>query len=301
MNEDEVASNPNIVAHLILTQVVSYSRKLGASKENPFIIAMDSSPSWRHDYYLENRSKFPNMKDMTYKGNRKSKEDEILDWKLIKEIALDVCEALKSYSDFHMIKIDRCEADDIIAVLANNAPQNEFVWIVSSDKDFVQLQSDKCKIFDPLKQLFKPEQNIDLFKKIHTIIGDKSDNILAIKPRTGEKTALKLLNDLDDMLATDPDLRARYKFNEDLILFENIPSDIKDLILSSIVEQERIFNFNTMGLIKTFMKYNLVKHTEDVYAFRLPNSSGKNNLTMQITDSKKNESIETSNLEDFFS
>lgn len=296
MNQDEVLSNPNFVGHLILTQIVSYSRKLGVSKQNPLVICMDSSPSWRHDYYLKNRTQFTDLKDMEYKGNRK--KDEVLPWDKIKEISTEICMALQEYSDFYVLKIDKCEADDIIAVLAEEFGDSE-VWVVSSDKDFIQLQTENVKIFDPLKQTFKPEQNIDLFKKIHTMIGDKTDNILAIRSRLGEKTALKIVKDLDDLLATDPVLRARYKFNADLILFENIPSEIKNVILSKFKDQK--FSFNNMNLLKTFMKYGLAKHAEDIYSFKLSDTASKTKTTKFFDEVKNNIEKSESNLEDFFS
>jgi 5'-3' exonuclease len=296
MNQEEVVSNPNFVAHLILTQVVSYARKLAVSKQNPFVICMDSSPSWRHDYYIKNCSQFDDLKEMKYKGNRKT--DDVLPWDKIKEISTEICMALQAYSDFYVLKIDKCEADDIIAVLAEKFGDSD-VWVVSSDKDFVQLQTENVKIFDPLKQTFKPEQNIDLFKKIHTMIGDKTDNIPAIRSRLGEKTALKIVKDLDELLASDPILRARYKFNADLILFENIPSEIKTIILTEFNNQT--FSFNNMNLMKTFMKYGLSKHAEDIYSFKLSETASKTKTTKFFDEIKNDSEKSESNLEDFFS
>lgn len=94
--------------------------------------------------------------------------------------------------------IDDIEADDAIAYFANLC-KNEVI-IVSSDKDFLQLSTEKIKIFSPIKKiLYDPETIYNeygvypwnyIFMKI--INGDKSDNIPGISG-FGAKTILKRL------------------------------------------------------------------------------------------------------------
>lgn len=87
--------------------------------------------------------------------------------------------------------IDKVEADDIIAVLANKLVEkhNSTCFIVSSDKDFVQLVTDKIILYRPMeKEYYTPKvvkekfgvspQNFILYK---TLLGDNSDNIPGVK------------------------------------------------------------------------------------------------------------------------
>ena len=87
--------------------------------------------------------------------------------------------------------IDKVEADDIIAVLANKLVKkhNSTCFIVSSDKDFVQLVTDKIILYRPMeKEYYTPKvvkekfgvspENFIIYK---TLLGDNSDNIPGVK------------------------------------------------------------------------------------------------------------------------
>lgn len=99
------------------------------------------------------------------------------------------------------------------------------------------------------------------------MIGDKSDNILAIRPRLGEKTAEKLHPTLVEILATDPDAREKYLFNSILIDFDNIPEYI---ITNILAQYEKPFlNYNAMELAKMFQRYGLANIGERISSFKL--------------------------------
>ena len=87
--------------------------------------------------------------------------------------------------------LDKVEADDIIAVLAEKLVEkhNSTCFIVSSDKDFLQLVTDKIILYRPMeKEYYTPKvveeklgllpENFILYK---TVVGDNSDNIPGIK------------------------------------------------------------------------------------------------------------------------
>ena len=87
--------------------------------------------------------------------------------------------------------IDKVEADDIISVLATKLVEkhNSTCFIVSSDKDFVQLVTDKIILYRPMeKEYYTPKavkekfgvspNNFILYK---TLLGDNSDNIPGVK------------------------------------------------------------------------------------------------------------------------
>ena len=297
MNKEQVKENPEFLSHLLISQILGFASKLGASKQNKLVLAIDST-SWRKQYYEDNKKQFPEMQAMTYKGNRV--KDQTIDWESVFTVIDATLTVIKNFTDFYVVKVEDAEADDIIAVLTQEYACKETIWIASSDKDFIQLQNTpRVNIYDPLKQAFKPDQNVEMFKKIHTMIGDASDNIPAIKSRLGEKTALKILKDLDTLLATNPDMRAHYQFNEHLILFEHIPDEIRNKIIDEFKNQT--YDYNGMKLLTEFTKLKLVKYTEDINRFKLSENEVKTKLNQHFIENATNTEMSNRNLEDFFS
>jgi DNA polymerase-1 len=98
------------------------------------------------------------------------------------------------------------EADDVIATISKRFEQEMPVRIVSSDKDLLQVVSDRIRLLRPgkgglLEEEFDtvrlhetygltPEQFIDF----QALMGDATDNVPGV-PGVGEKTALKLIKD----------------------------------------------------------------------------------------------------------
>jgi len=105
-----------------------------------------------------------------------------------------------------VIAMDGYEADDIIGTLARHAADEGFeVFMVTPDKDFCQLVTERVRIFKPGRQgsghevlgieevrarwgIGRVEQIIDILG----LMGDASDNIPGV-PGVGEKTAQKLI------------------------------------------------------------------------------------------------------------
>ncbi|MCW5744712.1 MAG: DNA polymerase I [Alphaproteobacteria bacterium] len=110
------------------------------------------------------------------------------------------------------IEMEGFEADDLIATYARIAvAAGADVTIVSSDKDLMQLVSDKVAMFDPIKlrklgreaviEKFgvPPEKVVD----VQALAGDSTDNVPGV-PGIGIKTAAQLITeygDLDTLLA----------------------------------------------------------------------------------------------------
>jgi len=92
------------------------------------------------------------------------------------------------------------EADDIIASYVSKI-KDQKINIISSDKDLMQLMSDRVRIYDPMKQKYITEE--DVFKKfgvdskkildVLSLMGDSSDNVPGV-PGIGPKTAAELIN-----------------------------------------------------------------------------------------------------------
>ena len=120
----------------------------------------------------------------------------------------------KSVKAFNLPSIEllNYEADDLIATYAKQITEaGAKVTVISSDKDLMQLVSNKVRLFDPMKSRVigekeviekfgvKPDQVID----VQSLAGDSSDNVPGV-PGIGIKTAAELINkykNLDKLLS----------------------------------------------------------------------------------------------------
>jgi DNA polymerase-1 len=104
------------------------------------------------------------------------------------------------------------EADDILGTIARKASSEGMnVFIVTGDKDMLQLVNDKVKIYDPMKEKVLDEEFIrekygegpERITEFMALTGDAVDNIPGIKG-VGEKTAKELLSQfgsIEDLLS----------------------------------------------------------------------------------------------------
>jgi DNA polymerase-1 len=150
-------------------------------------------PTFRHKMYPE------------YKANRSEMPEDLA-------AQLPLFFKLFEAMNIPMIRRPGIEADDIAGTLAHKLANKDLhVYIVSGDKDFMQLVNDHVFVYQPkkgdesviidregvrLKFGVLPEQVIDCL----TIIGDTSDNVPGVHG-IGEKGAEKLLNDYGSLNA----------------------------------------------------------------------------------------------------
>ncbi len=146
-----------------------------------------------------------------YKANRPEPPDDLIpQFKLVREAtdAFSVCR----------IERDDYEADDLIAAYAQAAVKaGATVTVVSSDKDLMQLVSDRVQLLDPIKNRpigaaevhekfgVAPDRVID----VQALIGDSVDNVPGV-PGIGVKTASELINaygTLENLLAHAQDIK----------------------------------------------------------------------------------------------
>ena len=122
-----------------------------------------------------------------------------------------------------VISIDGLEADDIIGYLANKFQahdETQKVTIMSADKDFLQLVSDKVHCYSPTKKkIYTPKEVLEEygvsssnFLNYKILMGDTSDNIPGITG-LGPKKLIKLFPELisdtkvelDEIISTSAD------------------------------------------------------------------------------------------------
>ncbi|KJU86317.1 DNA polymerase I [Candidatus Magnetobacterium bavaricum] len=160
---------------------------------NAIAVAFDSAqPTQRHRLYP------------AYKAQRPHPPDE-----LIAQLApiRDILQAL----DVKTFAIPGVEADDILATVARRvAAEGSTVYIVSSDKDLLQVLAPRISIYDPVKDVELDVQHVlrrfglppGRVPEVMALTGDTSDNIPGVKG-VGEKTAIELMrqfSSLDELI-----------------------------------------------------------------------------------------------------
>lgn len=158
---------------------------------------------------------FREKKYPAYKAQRPRMDPELRE-------QLEWVDKLVEAHHFPRLRAPGFEADDVIGTLTRQATEAGMeVYIISGDKDFAQLISDRVRMVDTLRDItFDPELVRkkwgvlpDKFVDFLAMTGDKVDNIPGI-PGVGAKTAAKLLDtygDLDGILAHIDDLKGKQK------------------------------------------------------------------------------------------
>src|SRR5688572_10519497 len=160
------------------------------NKQKPSYLAVcfdTAAPTERHTDFAD------------YKANRQETPEDI-------SLAVpDIKEIIRGFN-IPIMELDGYEADDVIGTLSRKAADAGYeVYMVTPDKDYGQLVTDKIKIYKPGYQggdveIMGPEEvcakwnikNVSQVIDILGLMGDAVDNIPGIAG-IGEKTAAKLL------------------------------------------------------------------------------------------------------------
>jgi len=139
-------------------------------------------PTFRHEMYKE------------YKANRPAMPDDMA-------VQIPYIKEITAAFNLPIIEMAGYEADDLIGTLARQAEQKGFkVVMITGDKDFMQLVTEKTAIWDPMKEAatdlrtirenfgLEPQQMIE----VQGLSGDSTDNIPGV-PGIGPKTARDLI------------------------------------------------------------------------------------------------------------
>lgn len=186
--------------------------------------------TFRDDQAAEMPSFLKNGKEVVYEGYKANREAMPED--LRKQIPY-IVEALEAYQ-IPIYKMAGYEADDLLGTLAVKASHRGYeVWVVSGDKDMMQLVNDRVTVYNPQKDIIAdPAKVEELFgvppSKVIDVMalrGDTIDNVPGA-PGIGEKGSSELIaqfGTLDELLAnTDKVTRKNYResleANRDMVL-----------------------------------------------------------------------------------
>ena len=191
---------------------------------------------WRHKLVVS--------KDETeqYKGERPDLEGKYNFRNLFKETYSKIIPKSKKEKPYpiHQLKFKETEADDIIASICmymKENDKNQEIIIVSGDDDFTQLGRKNVSILNfRKKKLIKfTEEETSEKLRLKIIMGDKSDNIPSIFPKSRKEVNLKTRKavkeskeEMDKFLEENPEIEKKYKLNEKLIDFSKIPKKIQN-------------------------------------------------------------------------
>ncbi len=144
--------------------------------------------TFRHEIYKD------------YKANRPPMPDEM-------SVQIPYIKEITRGFNIPIMEIPGFEADDLIGTLGRKAEDAGFtVVMVTGDKDFMQLVTDKAVIWDPMKEIIidlkavKESFGVEPFQMIDImgLSGDTSDNIPGV-PGIGPKTATSLIQTFGSM------------------------------------------------------------------------------------------------------
>ena len=181
--------------------------------QKPTHIAVSFDPkggTFRHEQYP------------AYKANRDAQPEDI-------GIAIPIIQEILKGFKIPVVVVKNYEADDVIGTLSKQAEAEGFdVYMVTPDKDYAQLVSDKVFMYKPSRMgngieiLGEKEvlekwdiQRVDQVIDVLGLQGDSVDNIPGV-PGIGPKTAVKLLklyDSVEGILANTAELKGKQKEN----------------------------------------------------------------------------------------
>ena len=141
------------------------------------------------------RKNFRNEIYSDYKANRSDAPDDLIpQFEFIRQ-------SVKAFN-LPSIELINYEADDLIATYVEEIlKEGAKATIVSSDKDLMQLYKKNIRIYDPMKNKFISNEDVnnkfgvnpDKVIDVQALAGDSSDNVPGV-PGIGVKTAAELIN-----------------------------------------------------------------------------------------------------------
>ena len=257
----------NLIRHMVLNSIRMYNVKF-KEEYGDLVICADDKKYWRKDL-------FPYYKA----ARKKSREDSPYDWNLIFETLNRVRDEIRENFPYKVIQIDKTEADDVIGTICINYgvelknSQSEKILILSSDKDFMQLQKfANVDQYSPMAKKFLKTSEPIKFLKEHILKGDRGDGIPNIlssddtfitearqKPVTEKKLNTWVSQKPEDFC--DASMLRNYQRNESLIDLSKVPSEYTDRILTAyrspkeVKGKDKVLNYFIKNRMKQLMEH----------------------------------------------
>ena len=262
----------DLLRHMVLNGIRSYRNKF--SKEyGELVICCDDTNNWRKD-------SFP-----YYKAHRKTNRDESdLDWPNIFNCLNNIRDELKEFFPYKHIRVNRCEADDIIGTICHTegvalGDGKEKILVLSGDKDFIQLQVyANVSQYDPVRKRMIKHKDPAQYLLEHIAKGDRGDgipNVLSSDDTfvSGGRQKPMRANRLEEIMNLvqkynvdelgEYEWATGYQRNKILVDLINTPDELQEQIL----EQFEVDPGGRDGLFNYFVKKRLNNLIENISEF----------------------------------
>jgi hypothetical protein len=275
MDQIDIADQIGLCFHMSLQSIYKWYNKI---KPDFVVFAFEGGDNWRKHYTTKHQLR------RAYKGNRVRDPAMEHFYALINSFQ----EVMEAHTSVCCLSVKGMEADDAIAAYCQltTAPDHE-IYIVSGDRDFIQLLKDpQVKLVDPDtgKLRNQPgdkhyEADLDYWLFLKCIRGDTGDNVPSAYPRVYEtkiKEAFldpyKLLNFMNATWVDENKTQHRvgdlFEHNKILVALDQQPDEIRERLLIEVAEQtERIGNYSHFHFLKFLGQYKLKRVSEEVSKF----------------------------------
>ncbi|MDD2592572.1 MAG: DNA polymerase I [Erysipelotrichaceae bacterium] len=251
-----MTTSNNISTNAVYGFATMINKALDLVQPDALLVAFDTDKkTFRHEIFKE------------YKGTRKAAPPELI-------VQFPIVREYLDAMNIRWFELAGMEADDIIGTISRKYPHYQ-TNILTSDRDLLQLIDDTTSVWLMKKGLseiekvtserlnemigLSPKQIIDL----KALMGDSSDNIPGV-PNVGEKTALKLLaefENVENVLAnTDKikgKLKERLEDNRELALLSKTLATINCDISIDISVDELKYELDVDKLYAFYLKYEM--------------------------------------------
>lgn len=264
-------NDENMIRHMILNSIRMYNKKY-RDQYGQMVICADGMNTWRKDF-------FPYYKAHRKKGREESSQD----WTEIFRILHLVREEIKENLPYKVIHLEGIEADDIIGALTMHTQEfgnNEPIMVVSSDKDFIQLQKySNVKQFSPIQKKMVTDDNPRQYLWNHIMRGDSGDgipNILSSDDTfvddTKSQSPLRQAK-IDDWIANADNLKEHmdettyrnFQRNKKLIDLTDIPEHLQQLVINTFMEQPLAPKMKVLNYLIKKRCNQLIEVVEEFY------------------------------------
>lgn len=263
-------NDEQMIRHMILNSIRMYNKR-HRDEYGQMVICADGMNTWRKEYYPQYKA-----------ARKKNRDNSSMDWNEIFRILHLVRDEIRENLPYKVIHMDGCEADDIIGTLAMQTQEfgmHEPVMIISSDKDFIQLQKFKnVKQFSPIQKKNVVDKNPRTYLWNHVFRGDSGDGIPNVLSgddtfvSESKQTPLRQTR-IDDWIHNAERLREvmpeelfrNYQRNRKLIDLAEIPEDIQKNIINTFNGQKVPMKMKVLNYLIKKRCTNLIEVAEEFY------------------------------------
>ena len=262
----EFEDNHELVRHQIFNTIRMYNQMF-REEYGQMVICFDYGSNWRRD-------KFPEYKAV----RRKNRKESDTDWNSIFEVLNEVREEVMNSTPYPCIRVENCEADDIIGAICELNTSPEPILIVSPDKDFVQLQRyPNVKQYSNIqKKWVEPEEDPVTDLEVKVLRGDTGDGVpnvlseddclISESKRQSPLSKKKIAALMEDPEALGTAVARRIIRNRDMIDLRRTPQEYKEEAMSQLKQGPK---GNIMKLMTLFTKHRMKLLAESLQDFEV--------------------------------